>query len=488
MPPVKVCLWNVQNYGSADGGPSAIKFGSNDELRNRFIATFIRQEKIDLLMMMEVAATAAPSLIDLLEKLNVGGVNDWAFSFCGSALERGYADPPEGPDEVAFQTDARSEGYAVLWRTGQANRFQMMKGLHGIDTGMSWMLRSPTRPFGNSPLNLTTKGRPILQTRKRDQEGVYTYEVAGGCGPNDSMPFDAQGNQVPWAELKFPTTGATNPRTLDMARARRPAYVVLKLMRPGGPQLCPVAVYHAPSRASKASWGVVQGGLSRELYATNPEGAAALEPDPDPNHIVHCANAVLGGDFNYDSPDWPGWYGNFVNALNRVPTGGAGCEVAPVRAVGNPAQSQTTVQLLEADHQTNRTGREIADYLSLSIDLVFFRAAAPSTGERVNLLAVLKADGEAGGPVYGGILKGTRAALHGVEQPPYLMAPLLGPRRQDGRKLVPAICGSWGGTFVDYPSFRQQLENGALLAPRQIAEYVHMFVSDHLPLTVSLEL
>ena len=51
----------------------------------------------------------------------------------------------------------------------------------------------------------------------------------------------------------------------------------------------------------------------------------------------------------------------------------------------------------------------------------------------------------------------------------------------------PMICGSWGGTFLDWNAFMGQLAGGRFTAARQAAEFYHIFVSDHLPLVATIE-
>jgi hypothetical protein len=497
VPKVKVCIWNVQNYGSADAEAAGIKYGPENVRRNEFIAAFVRQQQIDVLMVLEAFATSALSLRCLLRELNTDPRRDWAFCLCGSSLQSGAADPPADATQLQFSTDGRSEGYAVFWRTAQQDRFEVLQGLSGISIDAHSNAANPSPPAGHPPLNLTTKGRPADQVIPDAMEidGAPPprpeYLVEGGYVPPETTPFQGSQLMPQWPFLKFPTTGSTNPNQLKIEKARRPAYVVLKLNTGNSPRerLCPVAAYHAPSREAQASWGALQAGLSRELYVTNE--AAGLVPNA--GALVHCDNTVFGGDFNYFEADWPddpGEYRYFTFAFDRASTGGAKCSAAPV----SPAQLMncTTVQILEPDHTTERQGGALDDYLALPIDLAFYRAPTRSSrAERVNLMKVLQDDANAGGPVYGAVLRKTWQALttfgNELTWPGEYVDPALGPQRMDHGRPVPIISGAWGGSFVNYRLFRGQVGVGRLSGARQIAEFLHMFVSDHLPLTVTLE-
>ena len=139
MPNVKVCLWNIQNFGQ-----NSEKYNGYDvtdranTMRNAFVARFVHANAIDVLLIQEVSSSATAALTDLqgqLNALNAGGTQDWCFSWCGSAIARGNVDEVQQPRQVAFRTGARTEGYAVLWRNAQAARFTMIRGLYDIAAG-----------------------------------------------------------------------------------------------------------------------------------------------------------------------------------------------------------------------------------------------------------------------------------------------------------------------------------------------------------------
>jgi hypothetical protein len=479
VPKVKVCIWNVQDYGTL----APDRLGRNGQIRNNFIATFLKHEEIDVLMMMEVRAGSNASLQNLLQALRKGISNDWAFSRCGSALTSAAPNPPRDPAELTYMTGARSEGYAVFWRTNHP-RFQVLQGLNPISDRSEATRRNPRPPQGNAPLNLVTVGR--LASKKIGDD----YMVRGGYWPRDQMPRDEdQKLLATWPELEFPSTDDGNAQRLRMDKARRPAYVVLKLEPAGGAaaKLCPVAAYHAPSSRGQAAWGAFQAGLSRELYVTNAEGANLAS---DPAHLGYCSNTIFGGDFNYGPPKdvWPGEYRYFTQPFSKDPEGGAKCLAKPSELDKGPAR-KTTIQLLAKDHKTPITGRSIDDYLSLDIDYVFYRSeVATSRAERVNVPELfLQADGykDCLWEVFQR-LKRVERAIHGNST---RVDPVLGPQKRLRAKEPwrPVIAAPGSGSFVNYPSFKRQIQKGEFEKARQAAECFRLFVSDHLPLVMTLD-
>ncbi|HEX8904517.1 MAG TPA: hypothetical protein VF771_06730 [Longimicrobiaceae bacterium] len=497
MPTVKACLWNIQNYGS---GTIATRWGDDSDLRNRFIRTFVRDQQIDLLLIMEPGIFSLPSLRDMALWLN-GGLPDvdadWCLSLTGSALASGAHDPPRDQTEVTYMTDARVEGYAVAWRDRRAT-FDVLRGLNPIGTAPIHSSRNNQPPAG-PPLNMTTRGRPtgnydIVQPtgeRKRGRQTVFG--AMGGYVSSGVFPYDEDGVEMDhWPELRFPTTSTRNPSQLEMTRARRPAYVVLELANGGNTsrRLCPVAAYHAPSNAEKAEFGAMMAGLSRELYVTNDLD----QGNPDPDELVHCRTTVMGGDFNYsvDQAQWPEWYAFFTGRFLRARAGGASTDPAPPPTYTDPNR-RTTVQILEGDHTTPITSASLDDYLYHKIDLAFTRGDA--TAARVNLPQLLLDDDDG---VYANTLKafhthltGVVAGLAGRNQRQTTTGPQEYRWVQDRQKRwsqewKPMICGSWGGTFRSWATFMRQMRNGRITDARRAAEFYHIFVSDHLPLVASI--
>lgn len=488
MPTVRVAIWNIQNYGAGD--PTR-KWAANSDLRNEFIALAVRQLNVQVLFIQEVSVNALGSLQNLATKLNVGGVTDWAVSFCGSAVTSQAQNPPANAGEMSFQTDGRSEGYAVCWRTNLLGTYSVVNGANQIAE-----VHPPITNAGNpnapatTPLNLVTTGRPVgrvgvyvQQGGKRKVQADEINAVGGYLRPN-LLPY-GEDNQLmlAWPQLDFPTTSTMNPEQLTWPKVRRPAFIVLNLNTGGNPDvsLMPVIAYHAPSNRNKAGWGALLSGLSRELYVVD---GVDVNNDPDPANSVSMRRTVLGGDFNYAVPDgwFPAEYGYFTKTLARSEKGGAACRYAPPDNVG--AARLTTVQLFDTDNQTPITSANLNAYYRYPIDLIFFRGfpANQSTGRRVNIPDILLNNG---GP-YAAVLNLFDAHLNalvlGLAGPNQRMDPgNTGPQEWVNNAWKPMLCGNYGGTFLNWNTFLNNLNNGQLNNARRTAEFYQIFISDHLP-------
>ncbi|WP_350334296.1 endonuclease/exonuclease/phosphatase family protein [Coralliovum pocilloporae] len=493
MPNVVVCIWNIQNYGSSSPKYNGLPGSASNAMRNAFITAFIQQNNIDVLLIQEVSSTPQAALTDLRNKLNhplPAGSKDWKVSWCACAVAHSDTDTVTSEDDLIFMTGARTEGYAVVWRDNQAARFDMLQGLNQIASG--------TVPAGNSPLNISLFGRPTDNNTLGG--GPEKFGATGGYLPANNFPYQADAHGVyglmdHWPKLNYPPTSTYDVLGVQWHKSRRPAYVVLKL-NDGHDTLCPVAAYHAPSNATRASWGAFMSGLAREVYATN--GLAAGVPTAATT--VPLTKFVFGGDFNHsvDQADWPGDYA-YMNANHAQQfTGGAQTTQAPDHTAADTAR-RTTVQLMTgAAHDTPIISADPNDYLRHKIDLAFFPRTAPQviTAQRINLPTVLTG---AGGAAYAGCLTATDAFMAhvagAVAAPDTRFAAVTGPekrhrKRNHGGGFVyqwsPIISGAWGGTFVNWATTRAQFGAGAVTDARRAAEYYHIFVSDHLPLVATI--
>lgn len=503
MPTVNVCLWNLQNYG---GGNALLKWGVDSDLRNRFLRRFLASQQISVLLVMEAGTNSDPSLRNLVQWLNgelPANEADWCASLCGSAITDRSPNPPQRQTDLAFMTDARVEGYAAVWRNNQGD-FAVVPGLFPI-ASQPFASRRNAAPPAVTPLNMVTRGRPSGEYdiyppaggggRRRGRPQTV-FGALGGYLPPAPVPYDLGGHLMAgWPALPFPSTSTRNPSQLRMDGSRRPAYVVLDLNAAGGKSntLVPVVAYHAPSNQGRAEFGAMMAGLSRELYVSNNVAGGV----PVPDNVIHTNRTVFGGDFNYsvDQADWPEFYAFFVDNFDAGQDGGAATTAAPAYDAGDEAR-RTTVQLLEGDHTTPIVSNNLNDYFRHKIDLVFTRGVGV-TARRVNVPEILLNDAAG---VYAGVLRAFHAHLQQV------VADLVAPNQrmnaaghgpeeyrwvQDARKRWsqqwrPMICGSWGGTFEDWNAFMTQLQNGRFTQARQVAEFYHIFVSDHLPLASAI--
>jgi hypothetical protein len=289
-----------------------------------------------------------------------------------------------------------------------------------------------------------------------------------------------------WPKLNYPLTGNMQALRPSWAGSRRPAYVVLQL-NDAHQSLCPVAVYHAPSKQVRASWGAFMTGLARELYVVDDVDA---HNDPDPTVAPVLADfGFVGGDFNYsvDTADWPEDYSYFTDGLGREYNTGAAQRAVPDPAAAD-ALRRSTVQIITGqNHDVPIVGVNTDDYLSYKIDLGFNRAIPAITAQRIDLLTeVMNNPNNA----YDSALTHTAAYMNhltaGVAGDNQKRMTVNGPqqrkRDRDGVKWSYLVTGSWGSTFVSWNVARNNYAANNITNARRAAEYVHIFVSDHLPL------
>ncbi|MDQ3725231.1 MAG: hypothetical protein M3335_04975 [Actinomycetota bacterium] len=508
---VKVAIWNIQNYGGGygRGGTSPAYWGNNSHLRNCFIRDFVVREEIDVLLIMEAQSTSKSSLDDLRAKLNAGavGTKDWCSSLCGSAITK-WDNPPQSNRVISFRSDARYEGYAVLWRSAQAGRFKLLRGLHDIAQKTEWDPANPAPPGVNgSPLNMVTWARPADNVpiepenpaKKRRLEpgaqngGRQQFRALGGYTRPNLYPFRDNQLQDAWSEMDLPATGRAG--TFGYRTTRRPVYVVLEMAGGATPaqRLCPVVAYHAPSNAGRARDGTLISGLSRELYVTNgvvPGGVA-----PDPATLVPQEKVVYGGDYNLSltKEEWPeSDFMHYFVPFAREWTGGAACKEAPDHD-GSAAERNTNVSLVSGpDHDIPIPPGPVEAYLTKPLDLIFTRPPDRVTGARVNVILQLWEEGPAG--PYANTVRALGAHVDQVVQglsPKERLSPTHGPEHRvlnHKKQWVwrPMYNGNWGARFESWTAFRADLQAGWMSCPRRAAELYQMFISDHLPLIATI--
>ena len=497
MPNVKVCLWNIQNYGQVAPKYDGTGYIAGNALRNQFIARFLREHDIDVLMIQECGLFASEAITDLQRKANaLYDTKDWAYSICGSTISSSSVAQAQNLFDVGYTSGARTEGYAVLWRRSQAARFTLVDGLFPIDT-----LTGPASANLTSPLNMSELGRPTgtITTKEKVKvkfRTVDTFGAMGGFTQTNAYPYrlnpvnNTYALLAAWPRLHYPPTSASHYASLQWATVRRPVYVVLKLGN-DATNLCPVAVYHAPSNHKRASWGAFIAGLSREVYATNVVNGTT----PAPNQLRVARKAVLGGDFNWSEAqaDWPGAYRYFTDGRSQNLKGGAACAAAPAPNSGEDAR-RTTVQILQGDHTTPIVSANTNAYLRHKIDLAFYFGGV--TAERVDLMTeVMNND------VYQTPVEHAYDVMDQAEKD--VTAPNLFARRQMTptgpqeerlvernkrwvQAFVPMICGAWGGTFTNWAETKRQFKAGLITDARRAGEFIHIFITDHLPLVATI--
>jgi hypothetical protein len=481
VPQLDVCLWNIQNYGQVAGKYNGT--GTNNALRNTFIAAFVVQHQIDVLMIMEMQPGMDAALADLVTKLNAAYTpanRDWAYSYCGCAIANNGVDVVAGPADLIDRTGARSECYAVVWRYNRAY-FSMIEAIAQIGQG--------TSAGRASPLNISQRGRPTGDIPIGI--GRYEFSAMGGFERAQVYPYEWNGVDAyelmdNWPKLNYPLTGNMQNLRPAWAGSRRPAYVVVQL-NDGHHTLAPVMAYHAPSKEVRASWGAFMAGLARELYVVDGvDGHNRPTPAADP---VLADYGFVGGDFNYsvNGADWPADYAYFTDARGQEYDTGAFQETTPDPTAADEDR-RTTVQIVDGpNHDHPIVSPNTNAYLSYKIDLGFNRQIAEITSARVDLLTEVIANPN---NAYNAAMTQVAAYMDhlvagavGPNQRMTLTGPQQRKRDRDGNYIWSAlVCGAWGGTFTNWNAARNQYAAHNITTARRAAEFIHIFVSDHLPL------
>lgn len=468
--PLTVCLWNIQNYGATS--PKYSGAGAhNNALRNSFIAGFVIEHGVEVLMIMEMQPGQDGSLDDLVGRLNRATDAVWAYSYCGCAIRDGQA-AVTGPESLTNLTGARTECYAVVWRTGQAG-FTLLTADPAIAQGAS--------DEANLPLRISQLGRPTVE---QQVAGGSVLNPDGGYVRGLTFPYQRIGNQYNlmdhWPQLGFPPTGRWAVDLPSWTRSRRPAYVVARL---ADGTLVPVLAYHAPSDPNRAYWGVRSAGLARELYVVD------NLPGQNPP-VVTVNRGFAGGDFNYAVPSaaWPDAYGFFTGANGQAWNTGAGQVATPAPELAD-VERRTTVQLVAGPRNNKQPiiDDQVAGYLALEIDLGFNRPGQQIEAARIDLVSEVMDNPNR---VYDEAMVSTARFMlelqRGVREPEQQMTET-GPQywgpKQDGREgWIAMVSGAWGSTFLNWEEARYQYRNRRITTARCAAEFVNLFISDHLPL------
>jgi hypothetical protein len=194
---------------------------------------------------------------------------------------------------------------------------------------------------------------------------------------------------------------------------------------------------------------------------------------------------MIGGDFNYDlfDPQQLDFvYQKFLNDYtNKLNTGGS--ELALITPLAAD-QRRTTVQL--RDHGNGhfdgpqRTGAAVGDYLSLRIDQLMYRGLAPTWAE-TRVYPFLDKLMQNPSP-YRAVLRRYKTHFDQVIAGTG-MAP-----DEDFGPLRPPVGLPLYPNFTDWEDFYHDINRNAarFSTARSAAEFYHIFVSDHLPLILSV--
>lgn len=295
------------------------------------------------------------------------------------------------------------------------------------------------------------------------------------------------GGVTNWRYLYF-TRGAGMPAS--MRGCRRPAYITIDVNRAGGPaaaqRLVPLIAYHAPSAAPASSSGMQRAAYSRPLYQAWDPGAGAW---------INNARAVLGGDMNVALDSVAYAYNAFTNGFGG---GGANCQIRAAAPAPPPPPPST-----RADNPLNKTTAQVNNppvggvpivnaatnaYRKLAIDNVFYRgfaaaqAPAPAPSAVYDLLpAVTNAAGAFNLPTAPIISYGNLPVFNQHWNIAWGLAAPPGPATPNIQNITNFVFDLAAGAFVG--------GGGPGNPPaRRAAEFVHLCVSDHLPVAFTMNL
>ncbi len=492
MARVDVAIWNVQNFGGAGQDD---RRGLNGALLARVIRAFVDDADLDVLFLMEVLPGAQNALNAVLAELNNrpnAADRVWCYDWIKGAVADNKNFPPRSSNDLSWRGGPsgcpRVEGYAIFWRSNQA-AFDVAPAVYKQSEGVQRDAQNPTPPNGTNFLELIIDGLELEYITHQ------SYTAINGYDPTVSqlLPFDDNLAKQKWKELNFPwATGQRFPAPTPYD-SRRPAFAILALAgQNASGKPCPLICYHAPSEEKRAEIGTYCAALSRQLFVTNKVLANGKQST---KAFVHSDGAIIGGDFNFhlddvESPDLP--YSKFLSDYdNDIDDCGANLSsITP----DNLDERRTTVQL--NDYGTGyfngaaRTGNATADYLSMRIDQLMYRGlTARIGGTRIYpfLDKLMLANGpfEAAlnfyAPHFVGVINASGLAVNAVTGP---QKPNPNAHNPNAPPTVPIYrdLTNWNAFYADL-----QAQNPVFTTARSAAEFFHIFVSDHLPLTLSFK-
>jgi hypothetical protein len=265
--------------------------------------------------------------------------------------------------------------------------------------------------------------------------------------------------------------------------SRRPAFAILNLNIPGASQenrLLPLIFYHAPSNRTRAQIGTFLSALSRQVNVANQLDGLGNQTAA----LVRVNKTVIGGDFNYRRTAPPDFvYRRFNNAYsNDINTSGGNLSFDSLAA------DATTVQI-----RTVQNGRfngppveqpDNAAYRRLPIDQLMYRLlprVTPPSGV-VDMLAMLRENPSPFAPSMADYFNHFNTMMDLSGQMPDIDR---GPRNVAGNPV-------FGDRFTDWIEFYSDLGlpdiSRRFHTARSAAEFMHIFVSDHLPLLLAFDI
>lgn len=505
MPTIRIMYWNVQDLGT----DQPYRRGANFQAICDFMAGFSAQNNVDIICLMESRETFVTYLGPLRTALNnafltAGLPNNWSYDWIPGSIrgnlntrfaEDDLVDRPAkrqrpiaGNDrevgrvrptrftELGYTDTGHHEGHVILWNAAAAS-FTMMQRNAGPSGGVNTALNG-NHAQATHAINLVYDGREI-DGWVQVGNAQLNHWLLTASGFNPAPP-----NNTDWALLDFAQRAGTAG---NWYAVRRPAYCVVQVNTPGPvtTRMMPIVVCHAPSSEVGGAFGTTNRcALSRQIYQ-----AQALN-----NQWYNAPWVVVGGDFNVSSQrNYSYVYNSFTNAMGAAHTDGAGCaQYVPARTgAANADLSKSIVRLQKP--RPGGAGRfdlipivptppapdDNSLYRSLAVDNIFTRnltvGAPPQPDYQVyNVPEQLEVNQSAvaqlANTAFTGFITGAVAAFAQDAQ---------------GNPIYPAGAKVYSN-ILDYQQLIAQLGAEHFTVPRRAAEFTNTFLSDHLPLVISV--
>ena len=460
MANITYMAWNVQNFASQTTRTHLARGAFSAEFA-KFVGAMANVNLVpaanppitlDIIGLMEVGSECGADIQNVANELAAATGVTWYFDTIPSCI--GILFDPSALAALSWQSGAKSEGYALLWKNSPNFTMQPSPLRQPISVGVGVSAGGGEKPFA-SALSLSLRAR--------------TYEINKNTNPYLARTVRFQSNG-PWIDGYYPSSATADVNSIFWPGARRPA--IWSILAKATNTVVPMSIYHAPYTARPARNGAWLAAMAQEVYVQPVDSTAGSSPK-----YTFAQNAVASGDYNVDRAQAENlqWYANFTDLLGE----GAGCAYSMA--------SPSTVALNELNGNLNNGAQipqtaALADYFFRSIDAIFYRtsgAQIPPIAGVWNLVTdVMAPPVPIGAP---GVLCGTPLATYfnyliGLNngQPPTV------PGDKGPEPAFPNI--------LNWDLLIAGLQSGRFSYARQAAEFVSIFLSDHLPVVLTLNL
>jgi len=472
VPDISVMVWNIQNFGQASP-----RFRGNYGPVSQFIARAARAQNVDIIFILELKRTGVARLDTVRQALDAAyaaavPAGDWFFDSIKSAI---FAGVPADPNtnittaaQLGWMAPANSEGYAMFWNRNPA-KFTMLAAPNIAGAANTQSNGVGPVIMGGIPdhaLSLVIQGRPPAA----DPHSAWAYTSPG---------FNPPGNIPIWNNLNFPNRWGI---VLRRNGSRRPCYCTINVTMAGPPpaaqRIVPIMAYHAPSNSANLNSppaGTQVSGFARQMYqAQNPAAAWGW---------INNARVIAGGDFNVDmNPaalpvNRQNSYAVFTNAFAAGAAGGAACAAnVPVQQASQ--LNKTVVALTQWIGGPPIQSNQLNDYKTAEFDNIFWRGFTntppPARGRVYDLLFAVRTGGSLAGAPVSSFLPLLNAGMGALTVAP------------GGNYVGPQPCNAAGDliypSILNFNAFHADVTAGQMTSARRAAEFVKLFISDHLPI------